>query len=322
MQALADRATSLPPPDTEQLRPLRRRLYRQLGHPPQTSVIICEGRSDTHVRNPSVNVAAMPRPVAKVRRPQALLNSELIYAEFSDHQFAPHEHTTWTIGWVVDGANDFRCERQSYCAPAGTLCVVNPAEVHTGGGKQMSYWCLMPSTELMHLAFPDTDPGALCSAPAVVDDPVALKAAYQLFTLPPMDGDLLTPQAGGVVLLRSQLGRSLRDRAEDRSCGPGAVARATEYLQDNLERQVPLAELSQISGVSAFQLCREFAARLHISPGAFIRSRRVARAQELIRAAEDLSGVAASCGFADQAHMTRLFRTVVGCTPAQWRGAI
>ena len=264
----------------------------------------------------------MPRAFAKVRRPQALLNSELIYAEFSDHQFAPHEHTTWTIGWIVAGANDFRRERQSYCAPAGTMCVVNPAEVHTGGGKQMSYWCLMPSTELLHLAFPDTEPDALCSARTVVDDPVALKAAYQLFTLPPMGDDLLTPQVGGVVLLRSLLGRGSRDPAKGRSCGPGALARATEYLQDNLERQVQLAELSHVSGVSAFQLCREFASRLHLSPGAFIRSRRVARAQELIRAGEDLSSVAASCGFADQAHMTRLFRTVVGCTPAQWRGAI
>lgn len=264
----------------------------------------------------------MPTSAVTVWRPDSLLGSELIHGDFTGHQFAPHEHTTWTIGWIVDGTNDFRRERQRHIAPAGTLCVVNPAEVHTGGGKRMAYKCLMPSNELLGLAFPCTDPSALCTTQAVVNDPVALEAARRLFTLPPVGGDMLTPQAAAVVLLRELLGRGSRDRAEALSPGPGSLARAMAFLQDNLDRQVPLCELSQISGTSAFQICREFASRLHMSPGAFVRSKRVAKAQELIREGRVLSGVAASCGFADQAHMTRMFRTVIGCTPAQWRGAI
>lgn len=272
------------------------------------------------MRTSHARATSTPHPAVTVWRPEALLGSELIHGDFTDHQFAPHEHTTWTIGWIVAGANDFRRDRQRYCAPAGTLCVVNPAEVHTGGGKRMSYRCLMPGNELLSLAFPGIDPGALRATQAVVNDPMALKAAQRLFALPPMGSDMLTPQAAAVALLRTLLRRGSHDHAEARSCGPRSLAIAMAYLQDNLERQVPLAELSQICGTSAFQICREFAARLHMSPGAFVRSRRVARAQEQIRGGFDLSCAAANCGFADQAHMTRLFRAVVGCTPAQWRG--
>ena len=274
------------------------------------------------MRTPQAKVTCTPSSAVTVWRPESLVGSELIHGEFVGHQFAPHEHTTWTIGWIVAGTNDFRRERQSHIAPAGTLCVVNPAEVHTGGGKHMSYRGLMPSNQLLYLAFPCTDLSALCTTQAVVSDSVALQAAQRLFTLPPLGGDMLTPQAAAVVLLRELLGRGSRYRAETRSCGPVSLARAMAYLQDNLERQVPLCELSQVSGTSAFQICREFASRLHMSPGAFVRSKRVARAQELIRDGRVLSCVAASCGFADQAHMTRIFRTVIGCTPAQWRGAI
>lgn len=250
------------------------------------------------------------------------MGSELIHGDFTGHHFAPHDHDTWTIGWVVAGANNFRRERQCYSASAGSVCVVNPAEVHTGGGERMTYRCLMPSPELLCLAFPEVAPDALCTTRAVFDHPVAVSAARRLFTMQPTTGDMLTPQGAAVALLRALLWRGSSDHDHARTCGRAALAPAMAYLQDHLERQVLLSELSEVSGMSAFQICRGFAAHLHMSPGAFVRSRRVARAQQLIRDGSDLGGAAAGSGFADQAHMTRLFRSVLGCTPAQWRGAI
>ena len=257
----------------------------------------------------------------QIWRPESLMQSEVIYGDFTEHRFAPHEHDTWTIGWVIGGANEFKREKKQFNAPAGTLCVVNPSEMHTGGGRRMSYWCLMPSNALLRMAFPEIEFSALFTTRAVVQDMAALRAARCMFETLLRSGDALACQEATVSALNAVLGsgdsRSVLAHSGDNGT---CVARASDYFMQHLDRQVSLSEVSLAIGVSAFHICRQFAAQVGMSPGAFVRSRRVARAQELIRLGRDLSGVAAACGFADQAHMTRLFRSIIGCTPAQWRG--
>ncbi len=257
----------------------------------------------------------------QIWRPECLMDSEVICGDFTEYRFAPHEHDTWTIGWVTGGTNEFKREKKQFSAPAGTLCVVNPSEMHTGGGQRMSYWCLMPSAALLRMAFPETDFSALFTTRAVVQDMAALRAARCMFEALLRSGDALGCQEAAVAALNAVLGGGDRRSGLAHSGDNGAcVARARDYFMEHLDRQVSLSEVSLSIGVSAFHICRQFAAQLGMSPGAFVRSRRVARAQELIRLGRDLSGVAAACGFADQAHMTRLFRSIIGCTPAQWRG--
>ena len=49
---------------------------------------------------------------------------------------------------------------------------------------------------------------------------------------------------------------------------------------------------------------------------------RLARARALLsRTDAPLLGIAASCGFADQSHMNRVFKKRVGQTPGQFRAA-
>jgi AraC family transcriptional regulator len=50
--------------------------------------------------------------------------------------------------------------------------------------------------------------------------------------------------------------------------------------------------------------------------------RRVERAQGLMLATDaSLSDIALDCGLADQSHLTRLFRRIVGESPRAWRRA-
>lgn len=261
------------------------------------------------------------RTSTAVWRPGRLLGSEVMFGDFVDHHFAPHEHDTWSIGWIVDGANQFRREGQCHTAPQGTVCVVNPSEVHTGGGDRLAYWSLMPSAALLQLAFPHVDADKLLTVRPVMNDTAALRAAQTLFRGETMRSCALSQQEAALVLLRAVLGRGSRSLANEARGNRLAVDRAMEYLHDRLDRQVSLEELSVVCGTSAFSLCREFSAQLGMSPGAWVRSRRIARAQDLIGRGLDLSEVAAQCGFSDQAHMTRLFRSVIGCTPAQWQRA-
>jgi AraC family transcriptional regulator len=95
---------------------------------------------------------------------------------------------------------------------------------------------------------------------------------------------------------------------------------ALEYIEANLSEDVSLADVAVASASSVSSLTRGFKATLGISPHNWLLNRRIALAQRLIYERNiPLSEVAASCGFADQSHLTRVFMRKVGSSPAVWR---
>jgi AraC family transcriptional regulator len=94
----------------------------------------------------------------------------------------------------------------------------------------------------------------------------------------------------------------------------------TEYLAENLTRDVSVAEMAGVVGLSEFHFSRKFRAGFGCPPHRWLMEERVRRAGELIRRQGlPLKEVAVHVGFADQSHMTRLFRRLYGITPAEYR---
>jgi AraC family transcriptional regulator len=95
---------------------------------------------------------------------------------------------------------------------------------------------------------------------------------------------------------------------------------ALEYIEANLSADVSLEDVANASAASVSSLTRGFKASLGVSPHNWLLNRRIALAQRLIYDSDTpLSEVAASCGFADQSHLTRVFIRKVGGSPAAWR---
>jgi AraC-like DNA-binding protein len=83
-----------------------------------------------------------------------------------------------------------------------------------------------------------------------------------------------------------------------------------------------LSGWSEMNGISAWDLSRSFAKVFGISPCAFRARARTRQAWRAIRTAgTPLSAIAAHCGFADQAHMTRSVKAMTGHCPTAWRSA-
>lgn len=101
------------------------------------------------------------------------------------------------------------------------------------------------------------------------------------------------------------------------------VRRVVDYMRENLGQRVELDDLAEVAGVSRFHLARLFKAATGESPHRFLLRLRVERAASLLSSDElPIAGVAAVCGFADQAHMTRQFRAAKGTTPGAFRVAL
>lgn len=100
------------------------------------------------------------------------------------------------------------------------------------------------------------------------------------------------------------------------------LRRATEYMRENLASRIELSELTALTGLSQSHFSRSFKAATGLPPYRWHLNARIERAQSLLLETEaTLVQVALATGFADQAHMTRVFRKVIGMTPSQWKRA-
>ena len=94
------------------------------------------------------------------------------------------------------------------------------------------------------------------------------------------------------------------------------VARAIEYMHANLDQPLSLKEVGEAAHISPSHLLRIFKRATGSSLHQFLIRLRVNRARELLLAGNaSIADVAAEVGFADQSHLTRHFKRLMGTTP-------
>jgi AraC family transcriptional regulator len=106
---------------------------------------------------------------------------------------------------------------------------------------------------------------------------------------------------------------------------PGGLAtwqakRALVYIEANLPSKMDIDDLANVVALSRSHFSRAFKRSLGFSPMEYVVVRRVERAKAMVSGTrEPLAEVALACGFADQAHLNRRFRDIVGMSPGRWR---
>ena len=97
------------------------------------------------------------------------------------------------------------------------------------------------------------------------------------------------------------------------------VKAVEEFVRDNLDQSIGLADLAAAAHLSEYHFARLFKATTGQTPHQFVITKRVERAKELIRERRlTLAEVAAAVGFADQSHLHRHFKKLVGVTPKRF----
>jgi len=100
------------------------------------------------------------------------------------------------------------------------------------------------------------------------------------------------------------------------------IDRALELIEARIDQDIGLDELAAAACLSPFHFSRCFRASVGETPHAYLMSRRVARARDLLARTElTLAEIAYACGFASQSHFTAAFKRRVGTTPGAFRRA-
>ena len=107
-----------------------------------------------------------------------------------------------------------------------------------------------------------------------------------------------------------------------RRCGlaPWQVRRVTQHINANLEAPIRVEDMATLTRLSTSYFFRAFKRSFGKAPHAYFIALRIARARELlVKSDEKICAIAMTCGFADQAHFSRVFRREMGSAPGVWR---
>jgi AraC family transcriptional regulator len=127
--------------------------------------------------------------------------------------------------------------------------------------------------------------------------------------------------AHSIAIRLFSLGTAKKQRARPGASGlpRHLLARVTERMHD-LNSNPDLQSLAAETGYSRSHFLRLFRAATGCAPHHYLLQLRLKRAQELMRQKRtSLIDIAAACGFSSHAHMSRLFRQMIGLTPTDYR---
>ena len=270
----------------------------------------------------------MAAETARYWRHAGVPGVDLLRARFVTHRYSRHAHETYTFALIEAGTEVFEYGGSLLRADTGAVALLNPEVVHTGQAETSAGWAyrvLYPAADVVAGVAADLGwrPGTPSFPETVVHDAHSarlLRAAH----VAAEHGDRLASSS----LLRGALAGLLRAHAgPGRLAGspgrvlrsPTAVRTVRDLLIDRVADPPSLDDLALATGMSPFTLLRAFRGETGLPPHAYLNQVRVRLARRLLDAGMAPAEVAAEVGFADQAHLTRHFKRVMGVPPGAYQ---
>ncbi len=226
----------------------------------------------------------------------------------------PHTHANAYISFVQVGSYTERVGgRVRRCDSSTLLC-------HGAGETHENRFDAEP-VQLLRIEALSSDWFA-AQAPRLPGD--CTRDAHAAFLCQGMLGELRSPDdltslvlEGLAYELVAALGRGARRHAEP---GPLWLRRIDALLLETFLEPLDLGELARVVHVHPVHLARTFRRHRGQTVGARVRELRLAEAcRRLAESRASVAEIALACGFADQSHLARLMRRILGTTPSRYR---
>jgi AraC-like DNA-binding protein len=249
---------------------------------------------------------------------------DLLHARVTE-PYAPHVHEEYAVGVCTAGREVIRYRGTLHYAGPGSVVVLEPGEAHTGAPADppdFTYRVMYPAAGLLPDGMGRTP---RFREPVIADTGLAaeLRRLHAALGAGLSQTQPLEAESRLSWLLGELVRRHASPSPDFEVRGAGRVARLVmTQLADRLVSPPALAEIAAETGLSRYQLVRSFRTEVGMPPYAWLAQHRVSQARVLLERGCRPAEVAALTGFADQAHLTRWFRRVVGVTPGVYRNSV
>lgn len=252
---------------------------------------------------------------------------DVVVVEGHAQRYRGNVHEELKVVLVLDSGFIVRRRGTTFRAAPGQLVALHADDAHSGGpdGDDPARWLIMcvASPLIAEVAAPDA---VRFGDPVIRDDgdlADRFRAVHGTLYGPAGRPGAALMRETGVLDFVAALARQAPDAAGEDE-GTGAARRVPEavreYLRAHLTRNVTLDELSVVAGVSKYRLVRVCTAWFGLPPHKLHLRLRLDQARELLRRGSAIAEAAYATGFHDQSHLTRVFASAYGVTPAVYQG--
>jgi AraC-like DNA-binding protein len=254
---------------------------------------------------------------------------DLLRARYVRQQFPRHWHDCFVICVNERGAHASWYAGETVILPEGCVTIVPPGEVHTGRPVPGAPWyyraMYVSAAQMAEIAAEVGLPaGTMPAFPGLcLPDPMLADAFLRAHRQCEASADALERDTIIAELLLAVVRRHAawpRGRL-DRLVPNAAVRRVEEYIRQSSARRITLDALAGVAGVSRHAVLRAFRRYVGIAPYEYVTQVRVEHAKRLLRQGTPIAAVSQRVGFADQSHLTRHFKRLLGVTPGAFARA-
>jgi len=262
---------------------------------------------------------------AKFWKPDIQEGVVLHKAHFNNFGFDKHVHEDYTIGLIQEGVMDAFLDGSKQRLNKTSIITVNPDEAHAcqsqlhNGYKHYSIY-LKPEF-LKTLSSENFKGEELFFKNGRFDN---VKLAIKLVNIINQNENSLSSKIDFECELIDALNELLLTNAntalqKSLTLHDTMIIRAKEYINDNLGLDLQLSDISDELDISKYHFLRLFKEKTFLSPHSYLMLKRIEKSKQLLQKGERLIDIAYKCGFNDQSHLNRRFKSINGLTPGNYK---
>jgi len=248
------------------------------------------------------------------------------------HHLGLHAHPAFEFLYLSRGRATWRAQGETVTQRMGDLYIAYPREKH-GTGSQRNpenhhLWVgldldrLGPEGKRLAARLRATRPRLVTGCDEV--EPVLRALVRQVVAHRARRTEaILACVRLFVTLVEQRLDDTGRETApaERRLPYSHAIQKALDFLQENLERRLPLRDLAAVATArSVPHFCTQFRREVGLTPAAYHLHLRLNAAREALRQpAIDVTTAAQQYGFSSSQHFSTQFKQAFGVTPRRWQ---